>query len=52
VGKKVAGLFDGKQTEGVQQLSFDRTAFNLTNGMYFVKIKVGDSIITQKVLVN
>ncbi|MFN3444164.1 MAG: T9SS type A sorting domain-containing protein [Bacteroidia bacterium] len=52
VGKKVAELFDGKQTEGVQQITFDRTAFNLTNGMYFVKIKVGDSIITQKVLVN
>lgn len=52
VGKKVADLFDGKQTEGVQQITFDRTAFNLTNGMYFVKIKVGDSIITQKILVN
>lgn len=52
VGKKVASLFDGKQTEGAQQITFDRTAFGLTNGMYFVKIKVGESIITQKVLVN
>lgn len=52
VGKKVADLFNGKQTEGVQQVTFDRTAFGLTNGMYFVKIKVGESIITQKVLVN
>jgi PKD repeat protein len=52
VGKKVANLFDGKQTEGVQQITFDRTAFGLTNGMYFVKIKVGESVITQKVLVN
>lgn len=52
VGKKVADLFDGKQTEGIQQITFDRTAFGLTNGMYFVKIKVGESVITQKVLVN
>ncbi len=52
VGKKVADLFDGKQTEGLQQITFDRTAFGLTNGMYFVKIKVGESVITQKVLVN
>ena len=52
VGKKVADLFDGKQTEGMQQITFDRTAFGLTNGMYFVKIKVGESVITQKVLVN
>ena len=52
VGKKVADLFDGKQTEGMQQITFDRTVFGLTNGMYFVKIKVGESVITQKVLVN
>ena len=52
VGKKVASLFDGKQTEGMQSVNFDRTAFGLSNVMYFVKIKVGESIITQKVLVN
>jgi PKD repeat protein len=52
IGKKVANLFNGKQNEGVQQVTFDRTRFGLTNGMYFVKIKVGESIITQKVMVN
>jgi PKD repeat protein len=52
LGKKVADLFNGKQTEGIQQVTFDRTIFGLTNGMYFVKIKVGESVITQKVLVN
>lgn len=52
VGKKVASLFDGKQTEGMQTVNFDRTAFGLSNGMYFIKVKVGESVITQKVLVN
>jgi PKD repeat protein len=52
IGKKVADLSNGKQTEGIQQVTFDRTSFGLTNGMYFIKIKVGESVITQKVLVN
>lgn len=52
LGKKVAELFNGKQTEGAQQVTFDRTAFGLTNGMYFVKIKIEEGTITQKVLVN
>lgn len=52
VGKQVATLFEGTQSAGAQNISFDRTQYGLTNGMYFVKIKVGNSLITQKVLVN
>lgn len=52
MGKKVADLFNGKQTEGVQTVSFDRNQFGLTSGMYFVKIKIEEGTITQKVMVN
>jgi PKD repeat protein len=52
LGKKVAELFNGKQTEGEQHITFDRTIYGLTNGMYFVKIKIEAGTITQKVLVN
>lgn len=52
VGKKVADLFNGKQTEGAQEVVFDRSAHGLNNGLYFVKIKVEGSVITQKVMVN
>ena len=52
LGKKVAELFNGKQADGEQQITFDRAAYGLTNGMYFVKIKIEEGTITQKVLVN
>jgi PKD repeat protein len=52
VGKKITTLFEGKQAEGAQQVSFDRTQYGLSTGMYFVKINIGNSGITQKVLVN
>lgn len=52
VGKKITTLFNGKQAEGAQNVTFDRTQFGLSTGMYFVKINVGNSFITQKVMVN
>lgn len=52
VGKKVATLFNGTQTEGSQQIIFDRVQHNLSNGLYFVKFTIDGSTLTQKVLAN
>jgi PKD repeat protein len=52
VGRKMAALFEGKQAEGRQELLFDRLPYGLGSGMYFVKINIGNSSITHKVLVN
>lgn len=52
VGKKVANVFSGKQQEGAQEVVFDRNTYAVGSGLYFVKIKVEDAVITQKILVN
>lgn len=52
VGKKVATLLNGSQSEGAQEVIFDRMQHNLSNGLYFVKFTIEGSSITQKVLVN
>lgn len=52
MGRKVADLFEGKQPEGEQSISFDRNQYGLISGMYFVKIKIENGSITQKVMVN
>lgn len=52
VGKKVADVYAGKQQEGAQEIIFDRNAYGIGSGLYFVKIKVENSVITQKILIH
>jgi PKD repeat protein len=53
VGKEVGQIFSGTQDIGGQELTIDRTKLNLTNGLYFVKMIVGDSKeFTQKIVIN
>ncbi len=52
VGKKVATLYKGLQTEGVQEVTFDKAQTGVSTGLYFIKLGIGGSAITQKVLVK
>lgn len=53
LGKEVASIVNEEQQgQGPQSVTFDRQKYNLSNGLYFVKIRIGQSEITQKVLAN
>lgn len=52
VGKKVATLYSGKQAQGLNEVTFDKAQTGVNTGLYFVKIIIGGSSITQKVLVK
>lgn len=52
LGKQVANIFNGKQSSGEHQLEINRNELGLMNGMYFIKMSVGNSNLTHKILVN
>lgn len=52
VGRKVTTLVNEKQTEGLQEVVFDKAKSNAGTGLYFIKINVGSSTITEKVMVH
>ena len=52
LGKQVANIFNGKQSSGQHQFEINRNELGLMNGMYFIKMSVGNSTLTHKILVN
>lgn len=52
LGKKVVTLAEGRQEEGEHNVSFSKDQSGVTAGMYFVKLTIGASTITQKVMVR
>jgi PKD repeat protein len=52
VGKHIATLQNGTQEEGHQSVLIDKTALNLQAGIYIVQLKVGNSSISQKIIVE
>ena len=49
-GKEVIVKDFGTLSAGVQKIAFDAT--NLTNGIYFASMKIGEEVITKKLSVN
>lgn len=52
LGKEVGKIFSGIQNPGEQNLSIDRHQLGLGNGMYFIKLSIGNSSLSQRILVN
>ncbi len=50
-GRSIGEIFNGKQQEGNQSVAIDRTTLGLNAGIYFIKIKIEGSTITQKVVI-
>ena len=48
LGKKVAELSNQSYTAGQHRLSIE----NMTQGIYFVKMNIGDRLLTKKIIVN
>lgn len=49
-GRKIVSSAIEKQTAGLQQVTIQTTG--LINGMYYVKMKVGNELLTKKLLIN
>jgi hypothetical protein len=51
-GKQISNIFYGNQFPGNHEVEIDRAKLGLTNGIYFIKMRVGDSQLVQKIVVN
>lgn len=52
LGKELATLHNGIQQAGQQQVELNRGALGLNSGVYFVRMNVGNSAFTQKVIID
>lgn len=53
LGKHTATLFEGNQEAGKQEIQLDRSQYNLTSGIYFVKLSVnGGGAYSYKLILN
>ncbi len=52
VGKNLGVLFEGKQQVGSHSVTLDKNTLNLNNGIYFVRVEVGNQSFVKKVMVN
>ncbi len=52
LGKEIGTLFNGVQLPGNQNVIIDNGAYNLKNGIYFVKMIVEDKSFTQKIIIE
>ncbi len=50
VGEKVAVIFDGDQDSGLQSFKF--SSANLPTGVYYLRLRVGNSISMKEVVIN
>jgi hypothetical protein len=51
-GKEVGTLFNGTQRAGAQEITIEKQAMNLHTGIYLVNVKVGNSSLTHKLVVE
>jgi hypothetical protein len=51
LGRETNELFNGKMNVGLQKITLDKNLFP-SNGIYFLRISSGESVITQKFLVK
>lgn len=51
-GKQIANILSGILAKGKHELKLNRADLALNNGIYFIKMRVGDSQLVQKVVVN
>jgi TRAP-type uncharacterized transport system substrate-binding protein len=49
-GKRVVTLFNGKQTQGNQELILNTSELN--KGIYLLQMNVGNEILTRKVIIQ
>jgi hypothetical protein len=53
LGKEVTTVFEGKQSEGEQEVTMDCTKSNIKPGIYFVSFSAGNTaLFTKKVIIN
>ncbi len=52
VGKNLGVLFEGKQQVGSHSVTLDKNTLNLNNGIYFVRVELGNQSFVKKVMVN
>jgi PKD repeat protein len=52
VGREVGQVYSGNQTMGQHELTVNRHDFNLGSGIYFLKFKLGNMEMMQKVVIN
>ncbi len=50
IGEKVKTIKQGSLTAGSHTIEFDRG--KLSNGVYFISMKAGNNIYTEKIMVN
>ncbi len=51
-GKQIATLSNGLQAEGKHDILINKADLSLSNGIYFIKLQVGDNTLTQKIVLN
>ncbi|OYU95215.1 MAG: hypothetical protein CFE21_13000 [Bacteroidetes bacterium B1(2017)] len=52
LGKEIATVFSGVQTAGAQNQMIEKNSLNLHSGIYLVNLKVGNSSLTHKIIVE
>ncbi len=52
MGKEIGTVFSGIQNAGAQNLLVEKNAFNLKAGIYLVNLKMGNSSLTHKIIVE
>ncbi|MBK7182436.1 MAG: T9SS type A sorting domain-containing protein [Bacteroidetes bacterium] len=51
LGKKVADVANTNQAEGDYSFTLSKSAANLTNGIYFIRLSVNNTVVTKKLVI-
>ena len=51
-GKQISNIFSGSQLQGRHEVIINRADLGLSNGIYFIKMRVGDGQLLQKIVLN
>ncbi len=51
-GKQISNIFSGSQIQGRHEVIINRADLGLSNGIYFIKMRVVDSQLLQKIVLN
>lgn len=51
-GKQISYIFSGYQFQGKHEVAINRADLGFCNGIYFIKMRVGDSQLVQKIVLN
>lgn len=52
LGRNVGNVYNGKNSVGSHSVILDKNALGLNNGIYFVKVEIGNQNFTKKIMVN